>query len=203
MKKGKFIIIEGGDGAGKDTQIEFLKKDFPDFVFVYDPGGTKIGEKLRAVLLDKNQGDISPQTELLLFLASRAQTLKEIIIPALNEGKTVVSNRFWLSTVAYQIYGRERFDDLEFLNHMYRFIVGEYSPDLYILLDIDPEIGLKRVSDRADENTRFDDEKLEFHKRTREGYIKHVGDAGGHEIIDADQSVEVIRQRIHEILESI
>lgn len=203
MKKGKFIVFEGGDGAGKDTQIEFVKKDFPDFVFVHDPGGTELGEKLRAVLLSKDQVDISPKAELLLFLASRAQTLKEIIIPALDEGKTVVSNRFWLSTVAYQIYGRERLEDLDFLNTMYTFIVGEYSPDLYILLDVDPEIGLQRVSDRPDENTRFDDEKLDFHRRTKEGYLKHVGDVGASKIIDANQSVVEIRQKIHEVLKSI
>lgn len=202
-KKGKFIVFEGGEGSGKDTQIEFVQKDFPDFIYTREPGGTNIGEEIRSLLLSKDSNNMSVKVELLLFLAARAQLLEEVIIPALNEGKTVVSNRFGLSTIAYQIYGREHPEYLDFLEEISNFVVDEYSPDLYILLDVDPEVGLKRVSNRSDENTRFDDEKLDFHKRTREGYIKHVGDLGENVVINANQSVDAIRQRVHEVLKSI
>lgn len=202
-KKGKFIVFEGGEGSGKDTQIELVKQSFPDFVFTREPGGTKVGEKIRSILLNKDSDDMGVKTELLLFLASRAELLEEVIIPELENGKTVVSNRFGLSTIAYQIYGRDRLEYLNFLKDLSNFVVGKYSPDLYILLDVDPEVGLKRVSNRYGKNTRFDDEKLNFHKRTRDGYVKHVGDLGEHKIIDANQSVDIIQQKVREILKSI
>jgi len=202
-KRGKFIVFEGGEGSGKDTQIDFAKQDFPDFVFTREPGGTKIGEEIRALLLSKDSDSMTVKTELLLFLAARAQLLEEVIVPALDEGKTVVSNRFGLSTIAYQIYGRERPEYLDFLKKISDFVVGDYTPDLYILLNVNSEVGLKRVSNRADENTRFDDEKLDFHRRTKEGYLQHVGDLGSHVVLDANQSIKEIRQSIHEVLKSI
>ena len=118
MIKGLFVVIEGGEGTGKDTQIDLLKEKFAgreDVVFTREPGGTIVGEKIREVLLAKGSGPISVETELLLFLAARAQIVREIVAPALCAGKMVISNRFGLSTAAYQIYGRERPEYPEFL----------------------------------------------------------------------------------------
>ena len=107
--KGKFIVIEGGDGAGKDTQIELLKKDFPDFIYTREPGGTPLGKVLREMVLHKSYGELPLLTEAFLFLADRAQHVAEVVAPALAADKTVVVNRSWVSMMAYQVYGREQF----------------------------------------------------------------------------------------------
>ncbi len=190
-KRGKFIVFEGGEGSGKDTNIDQLKKDYVDnfdIVFTREPGGTVLGEHIREILFSNNTSPISIKSELLLFLTARAQLLEEIIIPALEAGKTVVSNRFGLSTIAYQIYGRQRQEFLPFLLSISEFIVSKWKPDVYILLDIKPEIGLARVVSRKGEINCFDTEKLDFHKRVRNGYLKHVGDNGTPYIINAEPS---------------
>lgn len=195
MKKGKFIAFEGGEGSGKDTNINHLKKDYADradIVFTREPGGTVLGERIRELVLTKNSNAMSIKTELMLFLAARAQLMEDVVIPALAAGKTVVSNRFGLSTIAYQIYGREKKEYLPFLLSTSEFVVGNCKPDAYILLDIEPEIGIKRVVSRNGEITRFDTEKLAFHKRVREGYLKHVGDIGTPHIIDASNDIEEV-----------
>lgn len=203
MKKGKFIVFEGGEGSGKDTQIELLKKEFPQFLYTREPGGTELGEKIRSLVLSKDSSAMSVKTELLLFLSARAQLLEEVIIPALEKGETVISNRFGLSTLAYQIYGRERLEYLDFLKSVNEFVVGEYTPDLYIFLDINPEEGLKRVAARKDENTRFDDEKLQFHLRTYEGYKKGLDTVRRSEVVDANKPIEEVYKDIKEIITNI
>src|SRR3989344_6422130 len=112
MIKGTFIVIEGGDGAGKDTQIELLKKEFngPEFVYTREPGGTALGKVLREMLLHESYGALPLLTEVFLFLADRAQHAAEVVVPALKKGKTVISNRSWISMVAYQLHGRDRLD---------------------------------------------------------------------------------------------
>src|SRR3989344_5309862 len=106
--RGKFIVFEGGDGSGKSTFVERLKKEYPNFVYTQDPGGTGLGEQIRTLLMSDKTSGIDVRAELLLFLASRAQMVSEEIRPALENGKTVISNRFVLSSIASQIYCRER-----------------------------------------------------------------------------------------------
>src|SRR3989344_5732431 len=101
--RGKFIVFEGGDGSGKSTFVERLRKESPDFVYTQDPGGTELGERIRELLMSKKTSGIDVRAELLLFLASRAQMVSEVIRPALESGKTVIANRFALSSIAYQI----------------------------------------------------------------------------------------------------
>lgn len=194
--RGKFIVFEGGEGSGKDTQIEFLKKEHPDWVYTKEPGGTALGLELRRVLLDWRDGDIDALSELFLFSASRVHFMKDVVKPALVGGKTVVTNRFALSTIAYQVYGRERRDLLGIARVTTRSAVGDRMPDLTILLDIEPEVGLKRIEARGDDKTKFDAESLAFHSRVREGYLAHVADFGTHVVIDAGKPVAKVWEEI-------
>ena len=194
--RGKFIVIEGGDGAGKDTQIELLQKEFGNEQWVYtrDPGGTGIGMWMRALL---QHGDhLSDETELLLFLASRAQLVSEIIEPVLVSGKNILSNRFELSTYAYQIYGRQRLAKQELVLKMSAFARGNTVPDLTILLDIAPEIGRKRLQARGETITRFEAEKIEFHARVREGYLASAKAYPNVRTIDASRSVAEVYSEV-------
>lgn len=185
--RGKFIVIEGGDGAGKDANIELLKRDFPseNIVWVRDPGGTEISDRIREIT--QHGQHLSREAELFLFLASRAQLVNEVILPALESGKHVISNRFDLSTVAYQIYGRERLFMKDALLSMSKVARGDATPDLMVLLDVPPEEGLIRAAQRKEKTTRFEAEALAFHARVHEGYRAHVGDYPLHRIIDASR----------------
>ena len=193
--KGKFIVIEGGDGAGKDTQVALLKKELgeEDFVFVKDPGSTEIGTALREIVLHNES--VAKTTETLLYLAARAQMVAEKIIPALRAGKHVISNRFSQSTVAYQIHGRERTEEYDSLKVMSEFAVGDAEPDLLIYLDVPPEVGLERVRQTEETIDRFERETLAFHERVREGYLEHLSEYN-HIKIDALESVEDVHQEV-------
>jgi len=197
MTRGKFIVIEGGDGVGKDTQIELLKKDFFGDAFVYtrDPGGTDLGHTLREIL--QHSAHIAQETELLLFLASRAQLVHEVILPALAAGKHVISNRFDLSMTAYQIYARERHaaaDDMKLLN---AFASGGAVPDLTVLLDAPVEVGLARLLKRGEKLTRFEQEARAFHERVRQGYLEGAKNIPDIVIVDARRRVEEVYRDVH------
>lgn len=200
-KKGKFIVFEGGEGSGKDTHIELLKAKYPDAVFTKEPGGTKFGMEMRRLLLEWRDGDIDALAELFFFSAARVQFMKEVVSPALREGKTVFSNRFALSTIAYQVYGRERTDLLDVAKMAIQKAVGDDTPDVTIYLDIDPEVGIKRVESRNDGKTRFDAESLAFHSRVREGFLKHIGDFGAHAIVDTSGAIEDVQKEIEKALQ--
>lgn len=169
MKKGLFISFEGPDGSGKSTQIEYLKQYFKtngiDAVFTREPGGTAIGEKLRQIILDKENSEIGDMTEALLYAASRAQHVDELIRPSLEEGKIVVCDRFIDSSIAYQGYGRNLGDGVRVMNEL---AVKGCMPDLTFFLDLDPEIGKSRI--RSDVQDRLESEALIFHQRVYNGY---------------------------------
>ena len=185
MEKGHFIVIDGGDGAGKDTQIELLKAHYPDAVYVRDPGGTEMGMKVRDILQYKE--GLAKRAELFLFLATRNQLVEEVIEPSLDACKVVISNRFDLSTLAYQVYGRERTDMLSMLRSMSEFARGECMPDLYIVLDVSAEVGMARSEARGARLTRFEKEKIAFHERVREGYLAHAKEYPNSVVIDANR----------------
>jgi len=194
MNRGKFIVVEGGEGSGKGTQLALLRKELGDqnIVWTREPGGTRIGEKIREILLNVESTDIKAKTELLLFYTSRAQHMEELIIPALLSGKHVVSDRFSLSTIAYQIYGRERMEYLELCKMLDKNVVGDFAPDMTFLFDIDPALGLERVKKgRSEKYDRLDAESLQFHTRLRAGYLKEIVEIP-HKIIKADRTVEEI-----------
>jgi dTMP kinase len=198
-----FIVFEGGEGSGKDTQVDRLKERYANddsFVFTREPGGTGMGEKIRSLLLSPDSKDMTVRTELLLFLAARAQLIEQVIRPALEARKTVISNRFELSTIAYQIYGRGRHMYLPFLLETGKFVTNNCIPTAYILLDVTPEVGLARVAARNDGLTRFDAEKIGFHRKVREGYLEHVKLGQYHKIINADASVEEVSKEVDDVL---
>ncbi len=203
MTRGKFIVIEGGDGAGKDTQIAFIRRHFGTKRFVYtrDPGGTTLGAKLRAML--QYTRDLADETELFLLMAARAQVAHQAIEPALAKGKNVISNRFDLSTYAYQIYGRERKDQAGFVRKMSELARRAAVPDLVILLDVPPEVGLERSHRRAQRINRFEKEALAFHKRVRAGYLASVRRFKKVEIIDANRPPEAVWADVEKAILSV
>jgi len=190
-----FLILEGGEGSGKDTQIELLKKrlDPEHTIFTREPGGTPIGEKVRAMLLNT---PMEIMTEMLLFLACRAELMHKVIRPALKEWKLVISNRFGLSTIAYQIYGREHPELFPMLKDISKYVLGDVEPPYCILLDVDPKIGIRRVEGRGDGKTLFDAEAQSFHERVRQGYLSHYHDDGRGFRIDASDSTERVAEQI-------
>jgi len=166
-----FITFEGGEGCGKSTQSRLLldkmhQQNIP-VVLTHEPGGTALGNEIRRVLKREQGIPISPQAELFLFVASRAQLVAELIRPTLKEGKVVICDRFAHSTLVYQGYGRGL--DLSTLEMVNNMATENLQPDLAILLNISPERGLKRKQSLRD---RFELEDLAFHRRVREGYLK-------------------------------
>lgn len=192
MPQGVLIALEGGEGSGKDTLVARLKETLDPETTVYtrEPGGTKEGERIRALLLDP-ESDLGAEEELLLFVTARMALVRTVIRPALAANKTVISNRFGLSTMAYQIYGRNQHHLRDFLLELSQRALGDLQPH-YLLLDISPEIGLQRVADRNDGLTRFDAEKHAFHERVRIGYLNHFQDSGYGVCIDASQAANVV-----------
>lgn len=174
MSKGKFIVLEGGEGSGKTGAINFLKEAFnnsDNIVFTREPGGTTVGEKIRNLLMNKGNKDILPVTELFLFCGARAQHVNELIIPSLKSGKHVISDRFDASTIAYQLFGRNKMELLNSFLAINSIAKQKVEPDAVIWLDVTPEIGLMRKEKSQEgKTTRFDDERLEFHQKVRDGF---------------------------------
>ena len=166
-----FIALEGPEGSGKSSQLpdlaEFLSGQGWDVLTTREPGGTPIGDQIRQILMRLDNQELHPRTEILLFLASRAQLVEQVIKPALREGKLVLCDRFGDSTLAYQGYGHGI--DLATLRAMLAFATDNLKPDLTLLLDVDVEIGLQRKR-KEDEWNRLDAYELAFHQRVREGY---------------------------------
>ena len=166
-----FITLEGPEGSGKSSQLpdlaEFLRGQGWDVLTTREPGGTPIGDQIRQVLMRLDNQELQPRTEILLFLASRAQLVEQVIKPALREGKLVLCDRFGDSTLAYQGYGHGL--DLGTLRTMLDFATDKLKPDLTLLLDVNVEVGLQRKR-KEDEWNRLDAYALAFHQRVREGY---------------------------------
>ncbi|MGB6606539.1 MAG: dTMP kinase [Atribacterota bacterium] len=212
MKKGLFITFEGLEGCGKTTQakmlFDFLIKQKIPSIYTKEPGGTKIGDKIRKILLDQKNDGMDYKSEMLLFLASRAENVRLIILPALEEGKAVISDRFYDSTTAYQGYGRGI--DLKIIKHLNNLVVGKAIPDLTFILDIDPYEGLRRSASFGNSHEmRFEEEFLNkkiiegklFLERVRHGYYQLSREETGRiKIIDANRSKEDIYNEIVEIV---
>ena len=172
MERGIFISIEGPDGSGKSTQIENIKKFFADknleIVFTREPGGSAIGDRIREILLDNNCKEMDYMTEAMLYAASRAQHVAQVIKPALETGKIVICDRFVDSSIAYQGYGRKLGDAVAVINS---YAVAGCMPDVTFLMKLDPGIGKSRVSSRNQED-RLESEKVAFHQEVYNGYLQ-------------------------------
>ncbi len=202
---GFFILFEGIEGCGKTTQARMLarrlSKSVSPATFVQEPGGTATGKAVRRLLKHRIEVQMNPVTELLLFAASRAQLVEEIIRPALNEDCVVVCDRYVQSTLAYQGYGREL--DLQMVQKVNDVATRGLSPDLIILLDLDVERGLQRKGEAA-ATDRFEREDVEFHSRVRGGYLEMArSDPERWFVIDANKPRERIHDTVWELVQGL
>ncbi len=190
--------MEGGDGAGKDTHVERLEELLKghEAVFTREPGGTSLGAALRQMLLHNSHGTIALPAELLLFLADRAQHVEEIIKPSLAAGKVVVSNRSWISYLAYQIYGREMFDWKDFIEEGVRKIYADVPPDLAIILDVSPEVGRARQKAMGKIPDTMESMIDAAHNRIRTAYLEIAKTLPTAVVIDAGRPVEEVWEDI-------
>jgi len=205
MSIGKFITIEGSEGAGKSTNIAFLQEYLEskniEFILTREPGGTPIAEKIRDLLLDKSNNSLCDDAELLLMFAARAQHLNELIIPTLESGKWVISDRFTDASYAYQGGGRglswEKIAQLE------QWVQGQLRPDATILLDIPVDIGMERVRERG-ETDRFEQEQLSFFNRIRDAYLKLAKDNPERfHIIDTQPSIAEVHKQMIAVMDQL
>lgn len=197
-----FVSFEGGEGSGKSTQAkllaEFLKAQGKEIVLTREPGGTELAEEIRALLLLKKQIN-DPLTELLLLSAARRDHVENLIKPALAEGKVVITDRFFDSSMVYQSYVKGL--DPEILNKLIQISIGQFAPDVTFLIDIDVEVGLSRIANtRALEMNHYDNQALEFHQKVRQGFLDLA-----HKnperiiIIDGSMDIEEVRKSVSKI----
>ncbi len=200
MAKGFFIAFEGPEGSGKSTQIRRLAEKLEgvgrNFVVTKEPGGTPAGDAIRTVLLDPGLR-IDPLPEFLLYSASRAQHVEEVIKPALDAGKLVISDRFAGASVAYQGYGRGL--ELPFIRELTSRVTNGIHPDLTLLLDMEPERGLERVAKRGHKD-RLERADLSFHREVRRGFLGQAKEDESWIVLDAEQSEEVVTKMIWDAL---
>ncbi|MCG6911903.1 MAG: dTMP kinase [Deltaproteobacteria bacterium] len=204
-----FISFEGIEGSGKTTQIsrvrDFLGRKGVSCVTTREPGGTEIGRRIRAILLDPRSEELHPLAELLLYMADRAQHLRQVVQVNLEAGKTVLCDRYFDATLAYQGYARGL--DMEMITRLHRQALGNVKPDLTFLLDLSPEEGLARAwrqidgGDRAAGETRFEEEKVAFHQKVREGYLTLAeAEPARFAVVDAAMDVDRVGDAICSVL---
>ncbi|MBX3640810.1 MAG: dTMP kinase [Nitrosomonas sp.] len=204
MESAKFITLEGIDGAGKTTQLEslvaWLRGRKMPTVVTREPGGTPLGEQLRAILLDKSMV-MHPETEALLMFAARREHLDKVIVPALAQGSWVVSDRFTDASFAYQGGGRElRWEKLEILES---WTQGALQPDLTLYFDIPAALGQQRVG-AIKTRDRFEQERLDFHQRVREAYLMRARQFPQRiHVVDARQPVDAVRAAVEQRLKKL
>lgn len=205
--EGKFIVFEGPDGSGKTTQLKLLAQKLVEFgydvVTTREPGGTKISEDIRNILLDVKNIEMHSKTEAFLYASARAQHVEELIKPALKAGKMVLCDRFTDSTIAYQGYGRNL--DKEFLTDINKLATGGLKPDLTIILDLDPLLAKERIrKNREALEDRIEQEKLDFHQRVRQGFLKLAQEnPQKYLVIDGTLACEEIAQKVLDEVERI
>lgn len=203
MTKGYFITFEGGEGCGKSTQIklftEYLQKKGIPCLLTREPGGSQGAEEIRALLLKGETAKWDKITEILLFSAARRDHLVKKIWPALEQGTTVISDRFADSTMAYQGYGYGINEaSIQMVNDTYKMIAGDFEPDLTFILDIAPEVGINRSMARSgNDEQRFEHMDLTFHHNLRNGFLKIASqNPKRYAVIDASGSIDQVHQDI-------
>ena len=204
-----FISLEGIEGCGKTTQIrllsDYLENRGLTCVVTREPGGTAIGEKIRSILLDPASKDMVPVAELLLYMADRAQHIHQLIKPSLAAGKILLCDRYFDATVAYQGFARGL--DIRFIFDLYRMLFQGLKPDLTLLLDLPPRIGLARAwqqldsGNRCGTESRFEEEAISFHEKVRNGYLELARlEPTRFKVIDASRQVDAVQSEIRNIV---
>lgn len=205
VTKGQFITVEGTEGVGKSTNMAFIEewliKSGKELIVTREPGGTELGEKLRAVLLDAKEQSMCDDTELLLMFAARSQHLQEVILPALNTGNWVLCDRFTDSTYAYQ--GGGRGIELSRIAQLEQWVQGALRPDMTFILDLPIDIGLERAGNRSAPD-RFELEKHDFFNKVRDTFLtRAAAQPDRYSIIDASPSISDVQQSIQTVLEKM
>ncbi len=207
--KGRFITFEGGEGTGKSTQVKLLAEALSGLglpvITTKEPGGTEIGQELRRILVTGDKDKMDAVAEALLYYADRRIHMTKKVWPALAEGKWVLSDRFADSTVAYQYYGYDKRVPYQTLENLYKLTVGDFKPDLTILLDIDPKIGLARSLAKAGhmavKETRHESRAMEFHNNLRQGYLEMAQkEPERFVVLNADKSIDELHQEIVKVV---
>jgi dTMP kinase len=194
----KFITFEGIDGSGKSTQAKMLH-DAIGGVLTREPGGTLFAEKIRSILVESSSDNYEKETELLLFAAARLDHTRRIIQPALKEGKNVVCDRYFDSTLAYQGYGRGY--DRTLIKSLYQSFLGDFAPNITFIFDIDPKTALARTNSRTNNENRFEAEGLLFYEKIRQGFLEIAKNNPSRcHIIDASEDVATIAKQIISII---
>ncbi len=205
MNKGCFIVFEGGEGSGKSTILEMIYNwmidNNIDCIKTREPGGIKIAEQIRSVILDRDNTEMDGRCEALLYAASRRQHLVERVIPALESGKVVLCDRFLDSSLAYQGYARGL--GIQEIYEINKFAINGYFPDLTLFFDVNPEVGLERINKNKDrEVNRLDLEKIDFHNKVREGYNILLQRNNNNMIkIDASKSINEVFESVKASIE--
>jgi dTMP kinase len=203
-QRGVFLTLEGGEGLGKSTAVKFIQQYLQqaqiDFISTREPGGTPAAEQIRHILLNPNLAEtITPETELLLMFASRSQHIANLILPALESGKWVVCDRFVDASYAYQ--GGGRGFPVAQIKHLDNLIVGDLRPDVTILLDAAPQVGMARAKNRGTHD-RIEQEKLDFFERVRTSYLARAkADPERFKVIDASRPLASVQAELKVILD--
>ena len=201
---GRFIVLEGGEGTGKSTQAALLSAWLTeagiDHRLAREPGGTRVGEAIRSVLLDHPELEMPPESELFLYLAARAAFVREVVRPALDEGRVVVADRFALSTLAYQGYARGL--DLDEVRAAIHLATGGLEPDLYVVLDVPVDVGAARQRRTGLPPDRIEQEGGDFLQKVREGYLSLAENEAHVRVVAGSGSPEEVHRRIRGLLQA-
>ena len=209
MVRGKFITFEGGEGTGKSTQIKLLEKYLQqkdkNVITTKEPGGTDVGAEIRKLLVCGDKDKFDAVAEALLYFADRHIHLTKKVWPALEAGTWVLSDRFADSTFAYQYYGYDKRVSREVLERLYQIAVGDFKPDLTIILDLEPEVGLARSFNKAKsmavKELRFEGRELAFHQNLRRGFLEiAAAEPQRCVVLDADKTIEALHRDIVKIV---
>lgn len=202
--KGLFIVVDGGEGVGTTTAskaaVAALEAQGLPVLWSREPGGSPYAEEVRKLILSDSAKHTDAETMFALFWAARRDHLVQTIIPALQKGATVISDRFDSSTWAYQIRAQEQSQLVQLFWAMRKHYLGEWMPDCYIILDVAPSVSLSRAKSRADKPTHFDERELDFHRRVREGF-KEFTHFVPHRVIDAGETKENVLQKVLKTIE--
>lgn len=203
---GKFITLEGTEGGGKSTNLKFIENWLVEHdievITTREPGGTNIGEKIRAILLDTNNTEITAETELMLMFSARNQHIQEKIMPALEAGKWVVSDRFTDASYAYQ--GAARGIEYQRIAELEKWVLQGFHPDMTFVFDLSIDVGMKRVKSRGEKTDRFEQEQKDFFEKVRRSYLHRASQSPQYyKVLDAGKPLNSVQQQIEQTLKEL